>query len=46
MNEDKLRKMAILFFINNPKAYVRYFGTDKVVRSTYIWKKRIEKASK
>ena len=43
MNEDKLRKMAILFFINNPKAYVRYFGSDRIVRMTYIWKTTMEK---
>lgn len=51
MNKTKDRKadgaplmaLALDYYRDRPGMYVRAFGTNRIVRMTYIWKLRVER---
>ncbi len=40
---DSLAALALAFYTDRPDIYLRDFGTNRIVRQTYIWKARIDK---
>lgn len=42
-DDASLMKGALEFFRDRPDMYVGAFGTNRIVRMTYIWKLRVER---
>lgn len=40
---DSLVALALAFYTDRPDIYLRDFGTNRIVRMTYIWKLRVER---
>lgn len=38
-----LMSLALDYYRDRPGMYVRAFGTNRIVRMTYIWKLRVER---
>lgn len=38
-----LMALALDYYRDRPGMYVRAFGTNRIVRTTYIWKLRVER---
>lgn len=38
-----LMALALAFYTDRPDIYLRDFGTNRIVRQTYIWKLRVER---
>ena len=41
-----LMALALAFYTERPDIYLRDFGTNRIVRQTYIWKARTDKRGK